>query len=597
MWLLGSLWVVHKVKIVGRFECMITMRLWRAIVLSLLVSVQSYSLITLRASDEYGRATTTFNVGIPWVLEVALSDMPDVQDRPTIKGLDRVYARDSSMMTMSINGKSTIKYSYKVRFDTVGSYTIGPATVQKNGQVYNSNTLTINIVDQPTDDGQTKDKDRSSVLFARMKVDKERVMVGEKFKCILRCYYTDQVSQAAPSSSMQLAGFVFEDGVQQANGVETIKGVNYNYFELCWNAYATQAGKKNIPAYSIDYVVNTNPYGSHASAIAMMLGHSFGERKRAYSNVVPVSVDDLPPHNGPLHAIGSFNKFSAKIEPSVAKQGEGMVLTLELVGRGTFDEKQGIELQNIPSEFKYYDSKQYALPGNDSTKYFEFIVQGLSEGQWRLPSQKFTFFDTKTRSYKTLETDPIQVKIIANQIGKHDMSKPELAKPDDAIDADDDIKPIMSQEVTHMPTIPALPVWLLMILIAFPLMVLGYEYFKNNDDIFYAINRKSHKNNAFAFARKEIKKSFDQRNFSSLYAVFVKLFATRCSVNEHIVTQEFIYNILQKSGMHQQELEQWNQFYHQLNELMFFNKQIKSNEYQAMQQYADRWIDRLENIL
>jgi nitrate reductase beta subunit len=111
------------------------------------------------------------------------------------------------------------------------------------------------------------------------------------------------------------------------------------------------------------------------------------------------------------------------------------------------------------------------------------------------------------------------------------------------------------------------------------------------------MNIRSVKNNAFVRARSELKNIFAQRNTSSLYGVFIRLIATRCSVDEHQVNQEFIYNFLKKSGMQQQELEQWNQFYNQLSELKFFNKHITQGEYQILQHYADRWIDRLEKIL
>lgn len=595
----GSPWVVLKVKIVGRLESMMIMKARVAVLFSLLVSVSSYASLILKACNEYGQPATTFNVGVPWILDVVLQDMPDVKEPPAIKGLEGAYARGGSMMTTIINGKTTVKYSYKVRIDAAGNYTIGPATVDGNGQIYSSNTVTVKVIDQPADAPDAKDKNKSSVLFVRMKVDKDRVVVGEKFKCILRCYYTDQVNQVAPSSTMQLAGFVFEDGVQQANGVETLRGVNYNYFELCWQAHATQAGKKTIPAYSVDYLVNTNPYGSHASAIAMMLGHSFGEQKRAYSNVVPITVDALPAHAGPVHAIGTFTHFSAKLDPVVAKQGEGMVLTLEVIGQGTFDKEQGIDLQHMPSQFKYYDSKQYEDKANSSKKYFEFIVQGLSDGEWEVPRQQFTFYDTKSRSYKTLETNAIRVKIIPNLVAQQMAAPPESMGQSlsDSIDAIDEIKPLITLEDTMSRTLPSLPLWLMAMFVLLPLAFFCYEGIKNRTNLFDRINRRSRKNNAFMCARNEVKDMVAQQRLSSLYKVFVKLFATRCSVDEHEVNQEFMYDLLQKSGMQQQELDQWQQFYHQLNELMFFNKPIKSNEHQIMQQYAYRWIDRLEKIL
>jgi hypothetical protein len=571
-------------------------KVWIIAVLGLLLYGPLFGQITLKAFDEYGNSSNTFNVGVPWTLQVSLQDMPDVKGRPTIQGLDRIYTRDSSVMTTSINGKVTIQYTYRVRFDAAGAYTVGPATIEKDGKIYTSNTLTIKITDQPIDTNQVKDTNKSSALFVVMKTDKNRVVVGEKFTCTLRCYYTDQVNQVAPSPTMQLEGFVFQDGVQQVDGIENIKGVNYKYFQLSWSVYATEPGKKNIPAYSIDYMVNSNQYMHPASAIAMMFGHAFSERKRAYSNIVPITIDPLPPHDSPVHAIGTFSSFVAKIDPAVARQGEGMVFTLELTGQGAFDKNHGIELHDIPSPFKYYDSKQY---DDGPKKCFEFIVQGLSVGQWQLPSQQFTFFDTKTRSYKTLETQAVSVKIIPNAAQKHTLSEAQLSQqlPEAQQDLPDDIKPFLLQEDKTKDPLPVLPLWLMVGLVISAAMFFFYKDINERIPLFNLVHRKSVQRKSFARARAQIKTIFAQQRFSLLYPTFVQLFATRCSVDVHEVNQEFIYTVLKKSGLHAHELEQWNQFYNQLNELMFSNKQVDHKEYQVLQHYADRWIDRLEKII
>lgn len=568
------------------------------IITSIFLGLQIHGNILLKAHDEYGQSATTFNVGVPWTIEVALQDMPEVKERPIIQGLDGAYVRDSSIMTMSINGKTTTKYSYKVRFDAVGTYTIGPALIDKAGKKYNSNTLVIKIIDQPIDQSDAKEKN-SSVLFVRMKVDKDHVVVGERFKCTLRCYYTDQVSQVAPSSTMQIPGFIFEDGAQQANGVESIKGRNYNYFELCWNAYATQIGKKIIPAYGVEYMVSTNPYGNHASAIAMMFGHTFGEKKRAYSNAIPMTIVSLPVHTGPIHAIGTFTHIGAKIDPIIAKQGEGMVFTLEIVGQGSFSNDHPIELQNMPPQFKYYDSKQYDDRADNSKKYFEFIVQGLEEGIWQIPSQTFTFFDTKTRTYKTLKTDAIRVKILPGTVSQQ--QEINLFSPHDQSDGQqvsetDDIKPFFIQGDVLDNQVASLPLWLMVILMLLPLGFFAYT----QGYVSYVINAMhahSRTKNAFVVARAEIKSICAAQRFDRLYTVFTHLIAIRCKVPEYMVGQEFINALFKKEGMHDQEIEQWNQFYNQLNELMFFNKPIKPHEYKVVQEYANRWLDRLEKIL
>jgi hypothetical protein len=553
-----------------------------------------WSDITLKALDKYARQSTTFNVAIPWTLEIALEDIAEIKDRPQLKGLEHAYVRESSTMTMSVNGRTTIKYSYKVRFDVAGTYTIGPAVIEKNGKTYRSNSITVTVVDQPAQESESNKSNESSVLFVRMKTDKEQVVVGEKFKCTLRCYFRDQVTQFAPSSSMQIPGFVFEDGVQQANGVETIKGVHYNYFEITWNAHAIEPGKKNIPAYEVDYIVQINPYGGHASAFANLIGQSFGERRRAHSNTITMTVQDLPAHNGPVHGVGAFTHFGMRIDPVVAKQGEGMVLTLELEGQGTL-RSQGLELQSVPEQLKWYDSKQYEDKKNQSKKYFEFIVQGLEQGQWNIGHQQFTFFDTRTRSYKTLYTQPLSIKIMAHAgLSQQALQMP--AAPSQSAqsqeESSDDIRPFIVQDVTDT-KIPALPSWLMILLCLVPLGYIAYPFIMG----YLSGAKMFKKKNVFTVARTHIKHACAKQQPAMLYGIFVRLVADLSGSDVHTIDQECIARILQARGMAPHDIDEWNGFYTLLSELMFCNKQLKLSECMQLQHTAYRWIDTLEKVL
>lgn len=567
-----------------------------SLVIATLIALNTIHLhgsMTLKAYNEYNQPVTTFYVGVPLTLEVALNDIPQVKERPTIQGLGGTYSRDTSMMTTIINGKVTVKFLYKVRFDSAGTYQVGPAMIEKEGKAYHSNDLSIKVIDQPPQGVQPQEHGQSAPLFVRMSVDKNTVMVGEKFKCVLRFYHTDLVTQVVPSNTMHIPGFVFEDGVRQPDGAETIKGVQYNYFEIQWNAYATQAGKKIIPAYAVDYVVTAPMYGNHISAIAMMFGQSFGERKRAYSNSVAITVDELPHHDGPVNAIGRFNSFKATIEPLIAKQGEGMVLALAVEGKGTFKNEYPIQLHNMSSSFKFYDSKQYD-DASHTKKIFEFIVQGVEPGEQEIPRQIFTFYDTQTKSYKTLYTEPILVKIIPG--ASVQQATQALGPGEEASTIQDTIKPFFANNEKENNRW-ALPLWLFILCIVGSAGFVGYELMKNNVHVLSFFHKRSTTKNAFVQARKEIKNAVEHRAISRLLGVFVKLFSIRCSIDQALVDQYYMHTVLKKHGLQEQELEQWDQFCEQLNEFVFFNKDMKPKQEKALEQYAYRWIDRLEEIL
>jgi hypothetical protein len=164
-------------------------------------------------------------------------------------------------------------------------------------------------------------------------------------------------------------------------------------------------------------------------------------------------------------------------------------------------------------------------------------------------------------------------------------------------DIEDDIRPIRGKEVAGEIIIPSLPWWLMLLLVIVPSISWGYAAIKNRPNLLRPFRSRLRKKNAFVVARKEIKNIFEQKTIFSLSTVFVQLFAARCSVDESAINQEFILHSLRKAGIQEDELEQWNQFYNQLNELKFFNKPTKPNEALVLQHYATHWINRLEEVL
>ena len=118
-----------------------------------------------------------------------------------------------------------------------------------------------------------------------------------------------------------------------------------------------------------------------------------------------LTIEELPAYKGHVDAVGTFKRFDAQINPSVAQEGEGMVLILEIEGDGDLANIPTLPLKNMPQSLKWYDSKQYIKDSHGvhglPVKCFEYIVQGRAEGSWEIPPQPFTYFDVGKRQYNT----------------------------------------------------------------------------------------------------------------------------------------------------------------------------------------------------
>src|SRR5688572_19538771 len=100
------------------------------------------------------------------------------------------------------------------------------------------------------------------------------------------------------------------------------------------------------------------------------------------------------------------------------------------------------------------------------TKYnFEFIIQGLLNGEWQIPSQDFTFFDVGSRTYKTLQTMPLSLMIMPQTPQQQQFIPPPEeaeAQATSAADEGDDIAPLMRMRPVGISgrSSLSLPLWL-----------------------------------------------------------------------------------------------------------------------------------------
>ena len=356
-------------------------------------------------------------------------------------------------------------------------------------------------------------------------------------------------------------------------------------------------GKKTIPAYHADFTMRSQAH-RNMNHLSMFLS-TFGEQKRIYSNALTITVAPLPAHDGPVHAIGNFTAYAAKLEPAVAKEGEGMVLTLELEGSGNLN--NNILTLDMPDSFKYYDSKNYlAQTQGANNKYcFEFIVQGLQKGDWEIKPQKFTFFDTKSRKYKTLETLPLTVSIMPSLNANKKFVQPVTKQSEatsTALHTVDEIRPINQTGMWYKTDSRNLPLWLLLLLAILPIMGLFFLWFKSYFNSSVVSSGRNQKN-AFKNAYAQLEAANKSQNIKLLHPLFVDLFTARYQISPSQATQEFMREQLVQAKVSSAELEAWDSFINQLSEHIFFARPARSDQFAVMYQYARQWINKLEKII
>lgn len=520
-------------------------------------------------------------VGQPFTLEVTIDDIYGSVQAPKIKGLDAFVSRQSGSYMSSINGKSTARYSYQVRIDTIGSYVLGPAVFHQQQQELTSNEVRVNVVkDVAVVSQQNKGNQAAeSKVFLRLMVDSESVVVGQKIGCILRFYYQDPSLSLHNISMPELPGFDIKEIGKLESGTAEIDGASYRYAQWRWDMYPTKPGEFIIPAHNADYDIPLKD-NHMLGALFMFVGNRV-DRKRVYSNAVSIKVSPLPHCDHDVHAVGSFERISADIKPGMAKAGEGMVLVIEIEGTGNL-QAIAVPTLKMPEALKYYDSNNTIVVPRHADelpkKRFEYIVQGMQPGHCEIPEQLFTYFDIERNTYATLRTTPLAVSIMPGAYNvKKDTITPitptqqlagEIEQKENivGINAVGQWYPVADEQ--------SLPWWLFQLFFLIPCMYLGYPLIINKFIMLTGNSAYFVRRRVFKRARKAISTGEDK----NVYGIFMQLFQDLNTLPQGLSDQAA-----------------WNEFFERITHAAYAQSDNKNgNELCRM---AKQWLDRLEKIM
>lgn len=578
--------VEKMVKIVGRF-------------LVLFLSFVGASLsarVTMNVRVE-GHEQNQVVIGQPFTLEVVIDEVYGSVPAPVIKGLDGcVYSLAGTYMS-SINGKATARYSYNVRIDKLGIHTIGPAVVHHQQQELKSDQLQVEVV---RDLGIVAQKNKSNVnvpakAFLRLMIDSENVVVGQKMDCTLRFYYEDQSVSLQSVTIPELSGFDIKEIGKVETGTAEIEGTQYRYAQWRWDMYPMQAGEFIIPAYSADYDMPIKDNGNHVFGGFFVFMGSRVERKRVYSNAITLKVSPLPYFNGDVHAVGSFERISAEIKPGIAKEGEGMVLAIEIEGVGNLPAIAMPKLL-MPDSLKYYDSNSAIIEPQYTDelpkKRFEFIVQALKSGDYEIPEQLFTYFDVERHSYITLRTSPLAVSIMpgVTSLKKDIATNTPQAEPKER--TENQLKDIN----TTGPWYPVaarkpLPWWLFELLFLLPCMYLLYPLILNQCIALTGNSARLARRRMFKQARKRVELCIKSNNTKELYSIFT----TVLHVGNETKSNHSTVVLLQKSGLSPELINEWNIFYERITHAAYAQSDVSAgSDVNDLCGMAKRWLELLE---
>jgi hypothetical protein len=586
--------VVKMVKIIGNtFYNYVTV-----IIISSLFAITSINARIRMEIKGEGSVPNQVAVGRPFTLDVVIDEIQGSVQIPIIKGLDDSAVRLVGTYMTNINGKSSVRYSYSIRIDKSGTRMIGPAVAQYQKKELSSEQIRISVVNDlgiPQRENKASAQQPSTQAFLRLMIDTEAPFVGQKIGCTLRFYYQDPSISLQSIGIPEVSGFEMKEISRPEIGKAEIEGNEYHYGQWQWDMYPTKAGEFIVPAYHADYDIPPKD-GHHLLSGFFMLMANRVDRKRVYSNAFTIKVLPLPYSAQEVHAVGCFEKYTAEIQPSIAKEGEGMVLTIEVQGKGNLDAIKTPSLQ-LPDGLKHYDSQNVIAASRHSDelprKKWEFIIQPMKAGDYEIPEQLFTYFDTEKNAYITLRSSPIAVSILASSLP---ISKNIPPRHYDVSKQQDEILPI-DQHGEWYPHHQRKPLawWLFIVLFLLPCLSVCYPLMKRVGHVLgnsAGLQRRL----TFRHARKKIDYCMQESNDKELYYIFMQLLESNGAVVDGNVSALAIkIKQIDLPDLPIKATEQWDVFFERIKYAAYGQSDPKHAD--ELCRMAQQWLECLEKII
>lgn len=375
---------------------------------------------------------------------------------PSIKGFDVLMGPTRSYSMQSINGNTTesLTFTYILLAQKEGEYTIPGATITANGDQMLSNSVKIKVL--PADKagssqnggGQSTGRSTSSGtsisnsdLFITATASKTSVYEQEAILLTYKIYTVVDLRGFDNVKLPDFKGFHSQE-VELPNdrrwGLEHYKGRNYHstvYRQFV--LFPQQSGKLTIDAARFDASVEKmeaidDPFEAffNGGAGAIQIKKTLMTPKLTI-DVKPLPVGKPADFSG---GVGEFN-ISSSINSTKVKTNDAITIKVVISGTGNLKLVSEPEVK-FPEDFEVYDPKvdskfRLTNAGLSGNKVIEYLAIPRNAGTYKIPSIKFSYFDIKSRSYKTLTTEEYTVQVekgagnatqtIANFTNKEDL--------------------------------------------------------------------------------------------------------------------------------------------------------------------------------
>ena len=399
---------------------------------------------------------------------------------PSIKGFDVLMgpSRSQQSSTQIVNGSvsstSSITFTYILMANTAGEFTVPGASIVADGNQMISNSVKIKVLpqDQNHNSSRRNNDNSSSIqpssnasvsnqdLFITATASKTNVYEQEAFVLTYKIYTRESNLQLNNAKLPDFKGFHSQEIEMTTNArwtPEHYKG--RNYYTTVYRQFVLfpqQSGKLFIEPAQFQMTVNKPVQSADPFDAFFNGGNNVIEIKKPITTPkIAINVNPLPagkPTNF-LGGVGEFN-ISSSINSKELKTNDAITIKLVISGTGNLKLISNPEIK-FPDDFEVYDPKvdnqvRLTKEGLTGNKVIEYLAIPRHAGTYKIPGVSFSYFDIRSKSYKTLNTEDYVINV-EKGAGNADQVIANFTNKEDLKVLGEDIRYIKQNEVTFQP--------------------------------------------------------------------------------------------------------------------------------------------------
>ena len=395
---------------------------------------------------------------------------------PSIKGFDVLMgpSRSQQSNTQIVNGNvtstSSITFTYILMANNAGEYTIPGASIVADGDQMVSNSVRIKVL--PQDQGSSNSSSSSSThsssgtgvsnqdLFITASASKTNVYEQEAFVLTYKIYTRESNLQLNNAKLPDFKGFHSQEIEMTTNARWTPEHYQgRNYYTTVYRQFVLfpqQSGKLYIDPAQFQMTVGKPVQSDDPFDAFFNGGSNVIEIKKSISTPkIAINVNPLPAGKPADFSggVGEFN-ISSSINNKELKTNDAITIKLVISGTGNLKLISNPEIK-FSDDIEVYDPKvdnqvklnREGLTGN---KVIEYLAIPRHAGTYKIPGVSFSYFDIRSKSYKTLKTEEYVINV-EKGAGNADQVIANFTNKEDLKVLGEDIRYIKQNEVTLQP--------------------------------------------------------------------------------------------------------------------------------------------------